>query len=121
MIQDCKDLPMAIRLAEDEWKIRTGKEAPTTFQEASHILCDGLAKMLISKNHKYGKDNILKFGQIGIFMRYWDKVCRLEQGIINKTDLGAEGLQETWGDSAGYSLVGILLDKKWYQLPVLDE
>lgn len=118
MIQDCKDLPTAIKLAEEEWKIASGKNTPTTFQEASSILCNGMSKMLISKNHKYGKDNILKFGQVGIFMRYWDKVCRLEQGVCKNVNLGEEGLQETWGDSAGYSLIGILLDKGWYQLPL---
>ena len=74
--------------------------------------------MIISKNHKYGKNNILKFGQQGIFMRDWDKICRLEEGIIKGKDLGEEGLLETWADNAGYSLVAMLLDKDWYKLPV---
>ena len=51
-------------------------------------------------------------------MRDWDKICRLEEGIINGKDLGEEGLMETWADNAGYSLVAMLLDKDWYKLPV---
>ena len=51
-------------------------------------------------------------------MRDWDKICRLEEGIFKNKDMGEEGLLETWADNAGYSLVAILLDKKWYELPV---
>ena len=97
---------------------KSNKSKPTNFQEATEIMCDAMKLMIISKNHKYGKNNILKFGQQGIFMRDWDKICRLEEGIIKGKDLGEEGLMETWADNAGYSLVAMLLDKDWYKLPV---
>lgn len=117
-IIDCKDFPTALKHAEDFWKKKTGKKEPTNFQEATEIICKAMELMIISKNHKYGKNNILKFGQQGIFMRDWDKICRLEEGIFKNKDMGEEGLLETWADNAGYSLVAILLDKKWYELPV---
>jgi len=118
MIVDCKDFPTALKIAETDWKKKSKKSKPTNFQEATEIMCDAMKLMIISKNHKYGKNNILKFGQQGIFMRDWDKICRLEEGIINGKDLGEEGLMETWADNAGYSLVAMLLDKDWYKLPV---
>ena len=118
MIVDCKDFPTALKIAETDWKKKSNKSEPTNFQEATEIMCDAMKLMIISKNHKYGKNNILKFGQQGIFMRDWDKICRLEEGIIKGKDLGEEGLMETWADNAGYSLVAMLLDKDWYKLPV---
>jgi len=118
LIVDCKDFPTALKIAETDWKKKSNKSEPTNFQEATEIMCDAMKLMIISKNHKYGKNNILKFGQQGIFMRDWDKICRLEEGIINGKDLGEEGLMETWADNAGYSLVAMLLDKDWYKLPV---
>jgi len=120
-IVDCRDFPTAMGYAEKDWKERTKKNKPTNFQEATEILCDAMKLMIISKNHKYGKNNILKFGQQGIFMRDWDKICRLEEGIFKGKDLGEEGLLETWADNAGYSLVAILLEKNWYELPVDSE
>jgi hypothetical protein len=118
LIVDCKDFPTALKIAEVDWKKKSKKSKPTNFQEATEIMCDAMKLMIISKNHKYGKNNILKFGQQGIFMRDWDKICRLEEGIIKGKDLGEEGLMETWADNAGYSLVAMLLEKDWYKLPV---
>ena len=118
MIVDCKDFPTALKHAETDWKKKSKKNKPSNFQEATEIVCDAMRLMIISKNHKYGKNNILKFGQQGIFMRDWDKICRLEEGIIKGKDLGEEGLMETWADNAGYSLVAMLLEKDWYKLPV---
>lgn len=118
MIVDCKDFPTALKIAEVDWRKTSKKNKPTNFQEATEIMCDAMKLMIISKNHKYGKNNILKFGQQGIFMRDWDKICRLEEGIIKGKDLGEEGLMETWADNAGYSLVAMLLEKNWYELPV---
>mgnify|MGYP000028707230 FL=1 len=118
MIVDCKDFPTALEIVEKDWRKKSKKSRPTNFQEATEIMCDAMKLMIISKNHKYGKNNILKFGQQGIFMRDWDKICRLEEGIIKGKDLGEEGLMETWADNAGYSLVAMLLDKDWYKLPV---
>jgi len=118
LIVDCKDFPTALEIVEKDWRKKSKKSRPTNFQEATEIMCDAMKLMIISKNHKYGKNNILKFGQQGIFMRDWDKICRLEEGIIKGKDLGEEGLMETWADNAGYSLVAMLLDKDWYKLPV---
>ena len=96
MIVDCKDFPTALKHAEVDWKKKSKKNKPSNFQEATEIMCDAMRLMIISKNHKYGKNNILKFGQQGIFMRDWDKICRLEEGIINGKDIGEEGRMYNW-------------------------
>ena len=44
-----------------DWKKKSKKSKPTNFQEATEIMCDAMKLMIISKNHKYGKNNILKF------------------------------------------------------------
>lgn len=118
MIRDCKDFNVALDFAYDDWKKENSNKSVTTFQEGVDIICNAMKLMLTSKNHKYGKKNILKFGHKGIFMRKFDKECRLEENLFNGTDLGEEGLMETWADNAGYSLVAMMLEKEWYQLPV---
>ena len=120
LIRDCRDFNVALDYAYEDWKNENveHKGSPTTFQEGTEILCDAMKLLLISKNHKYGKKNIEKFGHKGIFMRKYDKECRLEENLFNGIDLGAEGLLETWADNAGYSLVAMLLEKDWYKLPV---
>lgn len=121
MIRDCKDFKVALDFAYNDWKdehIGTDGE-PTTFQDGTEIMCNAMKLLLISKNHKYGKKNIEKFGQQGIFIRDWDKICRLEEGIFKGVNLGEEGLLDTWADNAGYSIVAMLLEKDWYKLPVI--
>jgi hypothetical protein len=119
MIRDCKDFNVALKFAHDDWIAEHNPDSvPTTFQDGTEIMCNAMKILLVSKNHKYGKQNILKFGQQGIFIRDWDKICRLEEGIMKDVDLGEEGLLETWADNAGYSLVAMLLEKDWYKLPV---
>jgi len=119
MIRDCRDFNVALAFAHNDWQaLNPAKDNPTTFQEGIDIICDAMKILLTSKNHKYGKKNIEKFGHKGIFMRKYDKECRLEENLFNGVDLGAEGLLETWADNAGYSLVAMLLEKDWYKLPV---
>ena len=123
MIRDCRDFNKALDYAYEDWKKDQilGKDKPRTFQEGTEIICNAMKILLVSKNHKYGKKNIEKFGHKGIFMRKYDKECRLEESLFNGVDLGEEGLLETWADNAGYSIVAMLLEKDWYKLPVEDE
>ena len=77
MIVDCKDFPTALKIAETDWKKKSNKSKPTNFQEATEIMCDAMKLMIISKNHKYGKNNILRKDFCGEGLR----LCKM---ILNK-------------------------------------
>ncbi len=84
-----------------------------------------LELLLISKNEKYGKGNILnatEFGmdvKQGMALRMNDKFERLKNGLKGM-DLGKEGFIETFGDLAGYSALGLMLELDWYRIPLKD-
>ena len=111
-IIDCPDFATALTKAKEILP------EPETFQEACQTVTLALSLLLVSKNHKYGKENINRFGGQGIFMRLWDKIMRLEQHLFKGAELGKESSLDTWGDIAGYGLVGALQDLGWYNLPV---
>ena len=85
--------------------------------------------LLISKNQKYGKGNILTATRFqmkveqGLLLRENDKTERIINGLKG-IDLGKEGLLESFGDKAGYSEIGMMLQMKtkngmtWYELPI---
>lgn len=130
MVVDIPDWQTAI--SEAKIHVIGGKrEDPENFQEVAAILGKALELLLISKNQKYGKGNVLtatRFGmkvEQGLLLRENDKTER----IINSfkgIDLGKEGLLESFGDKVGYSAIGIMLQKKtkdgvnWYQLPIKE-
>ncbi len=102
---------------------------PKCFQDVAKVMGTALEVLLISKNEKYGKGNILsakRFGMTveqGLLLRENDKTER----IINElkgVDLGKEGLIESFGDKTGYSAIGMMLQmktkdgKSWYELPI---
>ncbi len=124
-------LPISVILPNTEdIQFNTGvtqiNNTPKNFQEASAILGKALELLLISKNVKYGKGNILNaidFGmdaKQGLGLRINDKFERLKNGLKG-VDLGKEGLIDTFGDLVGYSAIGIMLEMDWYELPVSDE
>lgn len=116
---DVPDFKTALTLAKKDLNIQT----PKTFQEAAAIIGKALELIIISKNHKYGKGNILNAKQFGIdprqgtALRMNDKFERLKNGLKGM-DLGEEGFLDTWGDLMGYSVVGLLLELKWYELEI---
>jgi len=69
----------------------------------------------VKKNHDYGDDNILRFGSKGVFIRQWDKMCRLEQLIWNEKDPKVtESVEDTLKDLANYCIISlIVLKNKW--------
>lgn len=105
------------------------KTDPTTFQEVAAILGKATELLLISKNQKYGKGNILsalRFGMTveqGLMLRENDKTERILNSFKG-INLGKEGLLESFGDKAGYAEIGMMLQlktkdgKTWYELPI---
>ena len=99
---------------------------PKDFQEAAEVLGRALTLLLISKNHKYGKGNILNskdFGidpKQGVALRMNDKFERLKNGLQGM-DLGKEGFVDSFGDLIGYNAIGLMLELGWYQLPISED
>lgn len=87
---------------------------PKTFNEACHLIADELAELVVRKQHDYGHDNILAFGEFGILVRTNDKVARL------KNLIGKEGITEprmdAWNDIGGYAILAEMLDRGWFTL-----
>ena len=90
---------------------------PLGYGDAVQIVTDALYKILMSKDKKYGKSPIQKFGLHGIVIRASDKVDRLQNGIFNGTELGKEGVLDSFGDLAGYGILGVLKEMGWHDLP----
>jgi len=123
MIKDIPDWPTAIQIAKDE--LYPGLKLKS-FQEASKVIGKSLEILLISKNLKYGKGNILnsiEFGidpKKGIALRMNDKFERLKNGLKG-TDLGKEGFIDSFGDLIGYNAIGLMLELGWYELPIKED
>lgn len=133
-VQDIPDWTTAIDVAKGIVLRKEGvcPADPSTFQEVAAILGKATELLLISKNQKYGKGNILtatRFGMTveqGLMLRENDKTERILNSFKG-IDLGKEGMLESFGDKAGYSEIGMMLQLKtksgmtWYQLPIKED
>lgn len=78
-----------------------------------------LISTLCKKQHDYGPNNILRFGQKGLMIRVWDKISRLDNLTRQAYDPAVEESQfDTLLDIAGYSTIGIMLRRGWFRLPL---
>jgi hypothetical protein len=82
-------------------------------------LVDDIVPMVCKKQHDYGPENILRFGVKGLCVRLHDKVARLENlnGRGNET-AEHESVHDSWADVIGYAIVGIMLERGWFTLPL---
>ena len=130
MVTDIPNWTKAIEVAK-QLVLQNGQTEPRTFQEASEIMGKAFSLLLISKNAKYGKGNILnatKFGMSpvqAIMLRENDKTERI-LNWLNGADLGEEGILESFGDRVGYNMLAMMLqltsgDKTWYELDLADD
>jgi len=95
---------------------------PETFDEACQIIATQIAYVVISKQHDYGHDNILGFGDKGLVVRMWDKVSRLKNLIWNGSGIAKhESIQDTFIDIAGYAIIGLMLEKEWFTLELKED
>lgn len=73
-----------------------------------------IEKLLIEKNKMYGDENIIKIGKEGIIIRITEKIERLKYLLKNKKDFEKEPREDSWKDIAGYSIIGLMLERdKW--------
>ncbi len=87
---------------------------PTTFEEACYIVAKEIAELVISKQHDYGHDNILAFGEFGVCVRATDKIGRWKT-LLNKTAAN-EPRRDTWRDLGGYAIIAEMLYRDWFKL-----
>jgi ubiquitin len=64
-------------------------DVETTNKEFDKI-CAEISELVKNKNERYGDDNLTKFGHLGIIIRMYDKLSRLE----NLTKAGCKSLEE---------------------------
>ena len=64
--------------------------------------------VLDRKQRDYGSRNISEFGEIGILMRVWDKICRLKN-LMGKETAMNESIDDSWLDMANSALIAILV------------
>lgn len=78
--------------------------------------CDGMQKLLVSKQHDYGHNNILMFGHAGIAIRMCDKIARLFTLQESGAEAHNESLVDTWRDLVGYSVIAMMLWNETFTL-----
>ena len=61
---------------------------PSSFNQACYEVAREIADIVIKKQHDYGHENILAFGEFGVLVRTNDKLARL------KNLIGKEGITE---------------------------
>ena len=60
------------------------------------------------KQRDYGSRNISEFGEFGILMRVWDKICRLKN-LMGQENPQNESIDDSWLDMANYAIIAILV------------
>ena len=96
-------------------------EEPKTFNEACELVVLDLADLISATQYDYGKDNILGFGEQGLVVRLWDKINRLKNLIWNNQRPKNESVEDTLNDIAGYAIIGLMLDRGWFELPMKED
>ena len=64
--------------------------------------------VLDRKQRDYGSRNISEFGEMGILMRVWDKICRLKN-LMGKESPKNESIDDSWFDMSNYAIIAILV------------
>lgn len=92
---------------------------PKTFEDACRQIADEVVELVNAKQHDYGKENVLAFGELGLLVRSNDKIARL------KNLRGKEGVTEpridAWQDLAGYAILALMVDRSWFTLPLKED
>ena len=96
-------------------------DLPSTFNDACELVVLDLADLIVAKQNDYGKDNILGFGEQGLVVRLWDKINRLKNLIWNNQRPKNESVEDTLNDIAGYAIIGLMLRRGWFELPMKED
>tara|TARA_R110000824_G_scaffold100319_2_gene238607 strand:+ start:813 stop:1133 length:321 start_codon:yes stop_codon:yes gene_type:complete len=87
-----------------------------SFEEACRIAALQVAEIVISKQHDYGHDNILVFGERGLVVRLWDKLSRLKNLLwVMNEEPKNESVEDTFTDMAGYAIIGLMIKNNTFE------
>lgn len=86
----------------------------------SWMIRDSILETLIKKQKDYGHENISRFGRYGILIRTHDKLARLKNLQKTKNTPENESVTDTYTDIVGYSAIGMMLERDWFGLPLID-
>lgn len=82
------------------------------------MIRDAILETLIKKQRDYGHGNILRFGRVGILIRTHDKLARLSNLLLTQNSPENESITDTYTDIVGYSAIGMMLERRWFGLPL---
>ena len=115
------------------------EESPSTFEEGLDRQLRRARELMLRKQHDYGPGNIMntpltdilsawEIGgidrtmaiEMGIFVRLFDKISRMNEGFQNagKTAVPGETLEDTWRDIVGYGLIALMVRDGHFELPM---
>jgi len=79
-------------------------------------LCVQILAILCRKQNDYGHENIARFGRDGILVRTHDKIARLNNLLTRGGVPQNETIEDTYVDIVGYSAIGIMVERGWFDL-----
>ena len=96
---------------------------PETFEDALDTILAEMRAVMIERQLKYGSTNILDCGKPGIAVRLSDKAARLRNAWLNGKGETAtdESVEDTLIDAANYAVIGLMLGRGWWGLPMEAE
>lgn len=98
-------------------------ERPKTFEDALDTILAEMRAVMIERQLKYGPTNIQDCGKPGIAVRLSDKAARLRHAWLDGRGVDApdESVDDTLIDAANYAVIGLMLRRDWWGLPMEDE
>jgi hypothetical protein len=82
---------------------------------------DDMHKLLVSKQHDYGHENILHFGIVGVAVRLCDKIARMRNLLKRGTSALNEALTDTYMDILGYAAIALMLEDGSFELELIQD
>jgi hypothetical protein len=88
----------------------------------SWMLREEITQTLIRKQTDYGPENISRFGLDGLLVRCHDKIARLKNlHLFRGGESANESVTDTYLDIIGYSAIGMMWERGWFLLPLIND
>lgn len=96
--------------------VRAGTEAMHILNEREPFDTEQMLRVLVSKQHDYGHNNISMFGAVGIAVRLCDKIARVENLLKRGENAMNESLKDSYMDILGYAVIAVMVNNKTFLL-----
>jgi len=103
---------------DEDWFRFIADEALTAQGGHRQIVTERVLDLISQKQHDYGHDNVLWGGVAGIVLRMHDKTARIRNLVSRGRQPAHESLTDSWLDLVGYSIIGIMLVRGTFKLPL---